>query len=234
MIACQPSLVKEEKQAQQVDSTLFFKQLNIDDPFFEKIDQLKKQKITLKKTVVPPQPIVEESLFKEIDGYRVQIFAGLDSLNALTSKHKAKSLSNDTIYTLVEKGLHKLQVGDYPYYPQADSVKKIFRSNRFPGAWIVQRTILIPITGVEQDSIKNESVPPENGEYKIQIIATGDEKKANDIVSDLMKEMQVNAFYEKSGNIFKVFVGFYNEEKVAREMLNKIRDYKYPEAWLVY
>ena len=48
--------------------------------------------------------------------------------------------------------------------------------------------------------------------------------------------MQYNgkAFYESSGNIFKVFVGYFNKEDDARAALESIREGNYPDAWLVY
>ena len=42
------------------------------------------------------------------------------------------------------------------------------------------------------------------------------------------------AFYEQSGNIFKIFVGYFEKENDARAALESIREERYPDAWLVY
>ena len=138
----------------------------------------------------------------------------------------------------------KIQVGDYPYRYQADAKKDIFRKNGFPGAWVILRTILIPFgtdsTGavspaVEQQPVTEPAKPIINtGKYKIQIIAMGSEERAREITADIKQKMNLSAFYEKSGNLFKVFVGYFNVEQEARNALEKIREGGFPDAWLVY
>jgi hypothetical protein len=85
---------------------------------------------------------------------------------------------------------------------------------------------------MEVNSEKTEQL--ETGKYKIQVIVTADEIKAKDIVSELSILFQVKSFYEKSGNLFKVYAGFFNDEKLAQDTLTKIRETKYADAWLVY
>ncbi len=234
LISCQQSLIKKNAITESVDSTLYFKQVDIKDPFFETLDQNEKQNFTIKKAIIPPPPpIPEKPKFKEIEGYRVQVFAGIDSLNAILSKSKVKNLVSDTIYFNKDQGLYKLQVGDFPYYPQADSIKRRLRLNGFPGAWIVQRKIHIPIIdSLAADTVNTNTL--ETGKYKIQVIATGDENKANQIVVELSNSLKVNAFFKKTGNLYKVYVGYFNDESIARDTLKKIREINYADAWLVY
>jgi len=241
IISCQQSLVKKSETRGDVDSTLFFKQIEIQDPFFEAIQNSGEQKFSLtKKLIPPPQPIPESSKFKEIEGYRVQIFAGVDSIGTISNKIKATQITADTIYFLADKGLYKLQIGDYPYYPQADSVKRNFRQNGYPGAWIVKRQIFIPIkdtTGVAKGEQVQPTVSPNQnttGKYKIQVIVTGTENKARQICNELKSSLNVLTFYESAGNLFKVFVGSFDDETIARDTLEKIRKLNYTDAWLVY
>jgi hypothetical protein len=229
--SCQQALIKKENSTVNADSSLFFKQVAIEDPFLDKLAANSNQSFTLKKTLIPPSvPEPELPRFNMIDGYRVQIFAGVDSLNALTNKSIARNAVTDSIYLFSDKGLFKLQVGNYPYYPQADSIKRIFRQTHFPGAWVVQTKIQIAIKDSSTDSSDFNS----SGKFKIQVLTTADESKAKEIVNEVKKQFNYNAFYEGTGNIFKVFVGYFNDEAAARKMLKSIREGNYPDAWMVY
>jgi len=149
-------------------------------------------------------------------------------------------LVTDSVYLLDEKGLLKVQVGDYPYRYQADKMRDQFRRDGFPGAWVILRTILIPFeadtTSVSDSTLVKQPVQPaiEQGKFKIQIIAIGSEEKAQGIVDNLKQSMNFPAFYEKSGNLYKVFVGYFKEEATARDALLKVRTNGFPDAWLVY
>ena len=229
--SCQQALIKKENKIAEADSSLFFKQVEVEDPFLDKLAANPNQSFTLKKILIPPPlPELEISKFNTIDGFRVQIFAGVDSLNALSNMNIARNTVTDTIYFFSDKGLFKLQVGNYPYYPQADSIKRIFRQTHFPGAWVVQTKIQIPIS----DSAIDSSDIDNTGKYKIQVIATADETKAKDIVNELKTQFNYNSFYEGTGNIFKVFVGYFSKEEAARNVLKSIREGNYPDAWMVY
>lgn len=233
--SCQNTLVKKQSTGVIVDSTQYFSDVQVNDPFLDKLASNPSQSFVLKKTLIPPPiPEPEKPKFKTIEGYRVQIFAGVDSINALASKALAKSTVTDTIYRLNEKGLYKLQVGDYPYYPQADSIKRKFRQTKFSGAWIVKTNIFIPIKEIELDSTIDSTSEKSTGTFKIQVIATADEIKAQTIVNKLKIQFSGKALYEKNGNIFKVFVGYFDKEEEARNALNIIREGEFPDAWLVY
>jgi hypothetical protein len=196
----------------------------------------------LRKEVYPPPE--QKPKFKEIEGYRIQIFAGVDTLNASSTRSQATTIVPDSVYLFAEKGLLKVQVGDYPYRYQADKVRDQFRREGFPGAWVILRTILIPFESDTTEEIKTREdsvvvVQPatqitEQGKFKIQIIAVGSEEQAITIIDQVKLEMNFQAFHEKSGNLFKVFVGYFKEESTAREALEKLRASGYPDAWLVY
>jgi len=242
LISCRPSsrFIKPESET-PIDSTLYFEQVDISDPFLDSLNQIQDKKITLSKTYVPPaQPEPEISQFKEVEGFRVQIFAGLDSINALAIKYQAKDLTSDSIHFFQEKGLYKIQVGDYQFRSEADNLKTTFRQNGFPGAWVVQRSIIIPVEPdqnadiEEQDEIFQRDTTQEKGKYKIQVLATNSEVKAQMTVLDLKENNKYQAFFEKSGNLYKVFVGYFEIEEKAREALEEIRKIGFPDAWLVY
>ena len=233
-------LRQQEKEA-AIDSTLYFEQVAVSDPFIDSLKQIPDERLSLKKDIYPPAPRTPKGpLFKEVEGYRVQIFAGIDSLNALLLVVQAKDLVPDSVYLLKEKGLFKIQAGDFQFRPQADQSKTLFRQNGFPGAWVLQRSILIPIdtTQIEPDTtqiISNNIIGvPATGKYKIQVFASNSEAKANLTILDVKEINNYNAFYEKSGDLYKVFVGYFKLEQEARKALEDLRKNGFPDAWLVY
>jgi len=109
---------------------------------------------------------------------------------------------------------------------------------------VILRPILIPIDSLAVDSVSSQAEIPAaiigttetatGGKYKIQIIATASEQRAGEIVADIKGTLNYPAFYEKGGNLYKVFVGYFMEENTARQALAKIRQSGFPDAWLVY
>jgi hypothetical protein len=244
--SCQPQAAKRTEETAAVDSAFYYVQKDIDDPFLDTVFQAPDSSIALKKEVYPPP--AQKPKFKEIEGFRVQIFAGIDTLNAIATRSQAATIVPDSVYLLKDQGLLKVQVGDYPYRYQADKVRNQFRKEGFGGAWVILRTILIPFEADTSGSVQvltdsntvDQPIAPvaepavEQGKYKIQIIAIASEDKATAIVENLKQNMNYQAFYEKSGNLYKVFVGYFKEEATAREALGKMRESGYPDAWLVY
>ncbi len=240
--SCQPAKTVKTDETTMVDSSFYYVQEDISDPFLDTVFQAPDKPIDLKKEIYPPPP--QKPRFKEIEGFRVQIFAGIDSINAISTRAQTVEMTTDSVYLFSEKGLLKIQVGDYPYRYQADTVKEKFRRNGFPGAWVILRPIFIPIDSAAVDSLSSaQDVPATivgsaesatSGKFKIQIIATGSEERAGEIVTNIKQTMNFTAFYKKEGNLYKVFVGYFNDENAARNALVKIRENGFPDAWLVY
>jgi hypothetical protein len=239
-IACQPKAIIKNDDTAMIDSSFYYVQQDINDPFLDTVFQDPDKPIQLEKTIYPPP--VQAPKFKEIEGFRVQIFAGVDSLNALTARAQALEIVTDSVYLFSDKGLIKIQVGDYPYRFSADNARDKFKNNGFTGAWVIQRQILIPMeAAAEPDSLlpaitaqPSTSDAPEKEKYKIQVLATASEERVTEIVTDIKQNLGFNTFSEKSGNLFKVFVGYFKEETEARNVLEKVRKNGYPDAWLVY
>jgi hypothetical protein len=243
--ACQPGNLTRKNDQVPVDSSLYFQQVEVKDAFMDTVFSPGVQAATLSMKVVPPPPAEPEPpRFKEIEGFRVQVFAGLDSLNAILSARQCRNTTNDSIYLFKEKQLYKIQIGDYPYRYQADSSKMSWRKNGFPGAWVVKRPVLIPIADEEIKTptapvISTASSNHENqerpaGKYKIQVMATATMERAQLLVNDLVTRNKFPAFTEKSGTIYKVMVGPFSSEAQARQVLESLRKSGYPDAWLVY
>jgi hypothetical protein len=237
LIACQPRTLTKDETYVKIDSTLYFEVVNINDPFMDTLAAHTSQHLTLKKKILPPPiPTIKSPDFKEVEGFRVQIFAGLDSINGLSILAQANEIAKDSVHFFKEKGLFKVQVGDYQFRPQADSSKNVYSLNGFSGTWIVRRSIIIPVLDEEENNLKSKTqdeISAQEGRFKIQVVATSSEEKAKSTVQNLKTETY-NAFYEKSGNIFKVYVGFFNIEQRARQVLEQMRQSGYSDAWLVY
>ncbi len=243
--ACQPGALTKKREPGQVDSSLYFQQVEVKDAFMDTVFSPAGQAATLSQKVIPPSlPEPESPRFKEIEGFRVQIFAGLDSINAVLTAKQSRNVTVDSVYLFREKGLYKIQLGDYQFRYQADSVNMSLRKNGFPGSWVVKRSVLIPISPAEMmtpaapvlstiqpDNIINETTA---GKFKIQVVATATIERAQSLVKDLSSKYQYPVFFEKAGTMYKVFIGPFSIETEARQILESVRKSGYPDAWLVY
>ena len=230
------SILKQRKAETEMDSVLFYQQKDISDPFIDAVLTHPGDEAVLKTTLIPPPPLTPK--FKQIEGFRVQIFAGLDSLNALTNKYQAASIVDDSTYLFFEKGLFKVQVGDFPYRPEADRMKIVLKENGFTGAWVIKRLINVPVdtTSGEPQIITspNESGAAQDAPFRIQIMAVSDEAKALDIVEELQRKFEYQSYYKKTESLYKIYLGKFKNRDEAERALNKVREKGYNDAWLVY
>ena len=222
------------------DSLLFHPGAPVKDAFLDSLSNGIGNSAQLSMVLVPPP--APEPLYKWIDGYRVQVFAGLDSLRALQVRQQAATVVTDTVYVLKEKGMYKVQAGDYLYYPQADSVRKKIRVAGFNGAWVAAHKIRTrikkddeqqqkPAEQTKHTQVRSDSLA---GSITIQILATGDERKASALTGKLQAAFSYPAYYQKSGKLFKVYLGKFSGREEAESALRKVRAAGYPDAWLVY
>jgi len=225
IFACQPRPMTRATNQVPVDSALFFEQRSVTDEFIAQTDGNADQLITLKvERYPPPEEEPLPSRFREVEGFRVQAFAGLDSLSVYGIAESLRDIVlPDSIYVFHDRGLFKVQIGDFLYRPQADAMRTQLQQNGYAGAWVIKRQILIP---AEPDS--------STGRYKIQIAATLTEENANNMIQKARLLTSSDLFYEKSENYYKVFIGYFRSEDVARDVLGKIRQAGFPDAWLVY
>jgi hypothetical protein len=243
--ACQPGALTRKSEPVQVDSSLYFQPVQVKDAFMDSLYDPAGQAVSLSMKVIPlaaAEP--EQPRFKEVEGYRVQIFAGLDSLSAAINAAQSRQVTADSVYTCKEAQLYKVQIGDYIYRYQADSARMHLRKSGYPGAWVVKRAVLLPLppnpAGIKggaavasppADSTAAEATGPE---YKIQMLATASIERAQQLVQDLTAKYKFPAFYEKSGSMVKVLVGPYATEAEARRILVAVRKSGFPDAWLVH
>jgi hypothetical protein len=242
--ACQPGpLVKKEPAPADIDSVLFFEQKTISDPFLDSLSQEYDRGIHLKTLLLPPQAPPPPD-YREIDGFRIQAFAGLDSLNAYRIKTDLRSAIDDPVYLVKESGLFKVQIGDFPYRVDADNRNMKLRREGYSNAWVVSRKIRIPREDIDEPAESTaDSVQAETKEdispgaaipFRIQILATSDEARAMQLTNDLKRQFSQPAWYEKSSGLFKVYLGKFSERDEADSVLKSVRAGGYPDAWLVY
>jgi len=241
LAACQPQTAVKSGDNSQADSSFYYVQEDIDDSFIDTVFQNPDQTVTLQKELYPP-PAVKTG-YKQVEGYRVQIFAGLDAINADAAYTDAGRLVSDSVYKFEEKGLIKVQIGDFQFRPQADNTRDLLRTKGYTRAWVVQRMINIPIdtSETQMETVDTVGQAPGTvqqtnavGKYRIQIMALGSEDRARTAAGEIKSQFGYDAFYEKSGSLYKVFVGYFNDEITARQVLGDLRAKGYPDAWLVY
>ena len=235
----------ETKPNADIDSVFFYKQKDIEDPLIDAVlDTTDHSSVTLKKELVPVTPPKPD--YKLIQGYRVQIFASLDSANAVVAKYKAQQQVEQPVYVIRDGEMFKVQVGDFPYQAQAYTLRDEMTRNGFKGAWVVQREIRIPLSADEKTTVEDNKEPNTinssvgaqnqqgNGKYSIQIAAVSDEMRAQQLVYEVKNKFQREADYKLVGSVYKVYLGRFSDRESADSFLQKVRSSGYPDAWLVY
>jgi SPOR domain len=220
----------EKQKSAQVDSFLYYQPVVLNDPFLDSLKNANDQEQLINIRVIPP-PKPPTPNVKQVDGYRVQTFAGVDSLNALVMVNNLKAVLNDSVYFFKEKGLFKIQLGDYLYRNDADLKVLDLRKDGFSGAWVVQRLINVPMeTDSTSEVEKNDIAYP----YKIQILVTADEEKAKSLTNQLKMQFNMESIYTRTESVFKIFLGKFSTREAAEKTLNTVRENGYKDAWLVH
>lgn len=241
LFSCQPSLLKKsEPQKSNIDSVFFYQKKDVPDPFIDGLLSTSDEPVILKKRLLPKTKPVK---FKEIDGFRVQVFASVDSFNALSVLKKVKPIVKDSVYLVHDKNLFKVQVGDFPYRPQADSLREALKQSGFSGAWSVQTKILLPVkpeqnsTTSPASSNKNKNVEITSDlleYYQIQVFATSSKEKAQTIVDQLSLRFEYPCQFIEQNQIFKVVLGRFATRDQAETALKQVKDLGFSDAWIVH
>lgn len=224
---CAPQAVFSVKKAAEPDSVLFYQQKNVSDPFIDSILVHPGDSAAISIRLIPPPP---PDTVRMVDGFRVQVFAGLDSARAALVSRKVSLLLQDSVYLFKDNGLFKVQAGDFLFRPKADSVQRKLTIQSFPGTWVVKRAIVAPNTTL-MSSAPNKSAA---FKFTVQILATSDESRALQLVGSLQNQFDFPAYYKKSGSVFKVFLGKFIARPDADKALKQIRHNGYPDAWIVH
>ncbi len=234
---CHPSFLKPKtpKEKENIDSLLFYQKKDVADPFLDGLLlNTSDSPVEIKTTVVPE---VVTPKFKEAEGYRVQIFASIDSLKAAQILRQVKSMVKDSSYLVHEKNLFKIQIGDFLYRQPADSLKEFLKQAGFTGAWTVQRSIRLPISTENAAQATQTANTPSSqlqSYYQIQVFATTDQQKAQTIVNQLATRFDYPCTYTTQNNLFKVLLGKFADRTQAETALKEVKALGFQDAWIVH
>ena len=227
-----PKLLTKPESKEKSGGVLFYKQADTAEPFIDSLLTNPADSAVIKSVLVPPPP---PPAFREMEGYRVQVFAGVDSLKAVQSRNNLRGTIRDSTYIIKEAGLFKVKAGNFLYYPPADSLKKLLKQNNFDRAWTARGIILVPNT-IGRDSISTERVVSSQSQqpakFRIQVFVTSDEAKALGMIQKLQQSISYPAAYLNIDNLYKIFVGRFPSRAEAESALEKVRNRGYPKAFL--
>ena len=235
--ACNPKTILQKEPDKRLEETLYFDDANVADPFLDSLEYREYQNITIKTKLIPPPP-PPAAKYKKVEGFRLQLFAGSDSLQTVSEKYNATSIVKDTLYILNERGLYKLQLGDYLYRTQADSARRVMKDKGYSGAWVVKGLVNVPNTDEDTDSSSVVEPVQQNGlsqnleQFSIQFAAFSDETDAMTEVDKIRGLFSESVYYKKIDGLFKVYSGHFATHEKAELYLKRVREGGYPQAWI--
>ena len=231
-LACQPG-IRDQRRAMNVtpaiDSSLYYPTKTIQNNFLTSLINEKDIPVSLSLTLLPPPPPPSPK-FDWVDGFRIQLFAGGDSLNTRVLFNKTKRLIPDSVYFFREAGLYKIQIGDFLIRNKADLRLLKLRQKNLKGMWVVARKIKKPIYASPartEAETKNSTAP-----FSIQILATSDTARVSGLTESLAKELHMPAFFSRKDSLYKIYIGHFTNHAQADSSLQIIRKKGYPNAWI--
>ena len=151
LMACSSSeqmVVKDEpKKANPYDESFDPASLNDDDIVIHKYDS--GQPVNNKTTGNLNDP-VEEALYSEVKGFRVQIIATKSIETATLAEQEAKELfegMNQKTYLIFDAPLYKLRVGDATTRDQAEDIRDVAKDYGYREAFIVPTKVNVSTDG---------------------------------------------------------------------------------------
>ena len=173
--------------------------------------------------------------FREVQGFRVQVFAGTSRENAQKMFQDLVHLQMDSVYLVQQNGLNKVQLGNYLYRIDAEKALDKLRFEGMTNAWIVETAIHVPKEMPAESPPVTEEVPAgitEQYLYAIQVFVSRDRQRAEEFSGRLQQDLPGESWVLQSGEYWKVLIGKYEDEGKARQRLSEIRDSGFSDAWL--
>ncbi len=171
--------------------------------------------------------------YQETTGIRVQLFAGTDFINAEKVAAEARALDLDSVYVIEEKGIYKVQLGNYTEHLEAEKMLDQLRFVGISNAWITQSTIHTPKKASGSATITHDLKGSDTLKvvYAIQVFVTHSNDKAKRLAQKISQKFD-NTQVIKQGQYWKILIGRYYSEEIARSKLSQIINSGYPDAWL--
>lgn len=152
IMACSSSekvVVKEEPQkANPYDETFDPNSLKDDDIVINKFDR--NQSVNNNTITGTNDESIEETLFSEVKGFRVQIMATKSIETATLAEQEAKELfesMNQKTYLIFDAPLYKLRVGDATTRDEAEDIRDVAKDYGYREAFIVPTKVNVVTDG---------------------------------------------------------------------------------------
>lgn len=234
--ACNPQNIRRERGEQAPpDSFLYYQPVAMENAFLDSMNTKYDQEVALKMRIIPPPPPPAPTV-KQVDGFRIQLFAGADSMNVLTSAENIKRSLPDSLYFLKENNLFKIQLGDFLYRNDADLKLMDLRSHGYPGAWVVKTRINVPVESLVVSKTEKDTTQAVNqdAKFRIQVLVTSSAEKAENLIEQLKIQFKHESYFDKSGTFYKIYLGRFGTREQAENTLSQVKNAGYTDAWLVY
>jgi cell division septation protein DedD len=171
-------------------------------------------------------------------GYRCQTFASADYANAYQAAEKARALKLDSVYVIESENLFKVQMGNFKDRRSAEILLDRLKYAGVKGAWIVETEVHIPKTAREmqaieqQQMIRQQAAQTKNIYYAIQVLATNDLAKAEQLKATIENDYKQSAEIIRQESIWKVLVGRFSNRNEAESLLQILKRQNFSDAWI--
>ncbi len=173
--------------------------------------------------------VVEDKIYgKQVLGYRVQVFAGLNRDNARRVKEVSERKTKEKVYILLKDDLFKVQIGDLKSRIDAENLReKLEQELDFSGAFIVNTLIFNKLS-------KNESINISSSlSFFIQIGAYSSESNAKKLLEMATVYGYENSTISSDGDLHKVLIGGYDSRDGTEVEKEKLIELGFEGAWIL-
>ena len=158
---------------------------------------------------------------RAVNGYRVQVFAGMNKENAEAVRTQIQGNISHKVYIIVADNLYKVQVGDFQARLDAEELSVSLR-NDFPGCFI-QKTLVLAGDEVKQSF----------GKYFVQLGAFASKEGAKSFQTTVREFNYSNSIIFEENEFYKVLIGAYKTREEAEEIKQKLIMIGFDGAWIV-
>ena len=158
---------------------------------------------------------------KAVNGYRVQVFAGMNKENAENVRLQIQGNISYKVYIIVADNLYKVQVGDFQARLNAEALLASLQDS-FPGCFI-QKTLVLA----------NDEVKQVLGKYYVQLGAFASKEGAKSFQATVKEFNYSNSIIFEENEFYKVLIGAYKSREQAEEIKQKLIMIGFDGAWIV-
>jgi hypothetical protein len=228
LTSCKTTSLLHNENEENLRESMYFEEEMIADPFLDSLATNRFQAVILKKRLLPPPP-PPPSKFKQVEGFRIQVFAATDSLQAQQIQNSLKRFTNDSVYRFLERGLYKVQLGDYLYRTTADSVRRAALKTGYNGAWVVRKMINTPADNHPKQIENNKN---NTNKFSIQLAAYSQKADAETEAHRLNETFSKPILVKRAGHLYKLYYGQFKSKAEAKKYLQTVQKKGFSQAWV--